>query len=190
MTRFFTFRENINRMFTMHLIGMPPNVFRLMSTKPREENKKRLNLVQSFFSHQEAPQVLRRASLVMQLIGGVEALTARRRTTTAHGDEPVLGALVKGAALDIVVTRLRRILGAMHLPPPLFLPIVFSSACFFAGELWRDLAAGPLCTKQQKQEPEQERKQESKQHRGYPAAAAARARTRARVRACTRGSVC
>ena len=43
VTRFFTFRGNLDRMLTMHLIGMPPNVFRLMSTKPREENKKRLS---------------------------------------------------------------------------------------------------------------------------------------------------
>ena len=96
-------------MLAMHLIGMPPNVFRLMSTKPREENNKRLNLVQGFFSHREAPQELRRASLVLQLTGGVEALTAARRTDTAHGDEPVIVSLVKGRAQDIVVSRLRRI---------------------------------------------------------------------------------
>ena len=99
-------------MLTMHLIGMPPNVFRLMSTKPREENKKRLNLVQGFFSHLEAPQELRRASLVLQLTGGVAALTAKHATSTG---EPVMVSLVKGAAQDIVVTRLRRIFGAMHL---------------------------------------------------------------------------
>ena len=87
-----------------------------MSTKPREENKKRLSLVQGFFSHPEAPQVLRRASLVLQLSGGVEALTATR---PRPGEEPVTASLVKGAAQDIVVTRLRRLSGAMHLDPAL-----------------------------------------------------------------------
>ena len=119
MTRFFTFCGNLDRMLTMHPIGMPPNVFRFTSTKPREEHKQRLNLVQGFFSHLEAPHELRRASLVLQLTGGVEALTAARRTGTAHGDEPVIVSLVKGRALDIVVARLRRILGAMHLDPTL-----------------------------------------------------------------------
>ena len=97
-------------MLAMHPIGMPPNVFRLMSTKPREENNKRLNLAQGFFSHREAPQELRRASLVLQLTGGIEALTAARRTKLEHGgDDPVIVSLVKGRAQDIVVARLRRI---------------------------------------------------------------------------------
>ena len=73
-------------------------------------------MVHGFFSHREAPQELRRASLVLQLTGGVEALTAARSTKLEHGgDEPVIVSLVKGKAQDIVVTRLRRILGAMHL---------------------------------------------------------------------------
>ena len=81
-------------MLTMHPIGMPPNVFRFTSTKPREEHKQRLNLVQGFFEHLEAPHELRRASLVLQLTGGVEALTAARRTDAAHADEPVTVSLV------------------------------------------------------------------------------------------------
>ena len=95
VTRFFTFRGNLDRMLIMHLIGMPPNVFRLVSTQPREENKGRRNLAQGFFSHPEAPQELRRASLVLQLTGGVEALTAKHATSTG---EPVMVSLVKGAA--------------------------------------------------------------------------------------------
>ena len=112
VTRFFTSRGNLDRMLIMHLIGMPPSVFRLVSTQPREENKKRLNLVQGFVKHLEAPHELRRASLVLQITGGVEALTAKHATSTG---EPVMVSLVKGAAQDIVVTRLRRILGAMNL---------------------------------------------------------------------------
>jgi hypothetical protein len=112
VTRFFTFRGNVDRMLSMHLIRMPPNVIRLTTTKPQEENKKRLSLVHGFFSHAEAPQELRRASLVLQMTGGVEALTARKPRS---GAEPVMVSLVKGAAQEIVVTRLRRLLGAMHL---------------------------------------------------------------------------
>ena len=87
-----------------------------MSTKPREGNKKPLSLVQGFFLHPEAQQNVRRASLVLQLSGGVEALTASKPRS---GSEPVMVSLVKGAAQEIVVTRLRRLLGAMHLDPAL-----------------------------------------------------------------------
>ena len=64
VTRFFTLREAIDRMLTMHLIGMPKNVFRLVSTEPREENRKRLSFVQKFFADPEAPQALRRSSFL------------------------------------------------------------------------------------------------------------------------------
>ncbi len=76
VTRFFTFRGVLDRMITMHLIDMPPNVLCLLSTKPREESKKRVALAQGFFSHPEAPHVLRKSALAVQLTGGVEALTA------------------------------------------------------------------------------------------------------------------
>ena len=116
LTRFFTFRENIDRMLAMHLIGAPSRVIKLVSTKPREENKKRLTLVHGFFSHAEAAQTLRRASLALQLSGGVEALTARR---TVHSEEPMIVRLSKGAAQDLVVQRLRRLFAALHQGPVL-----------------------------------------------------------------------
>ena len=126
-TRFFTFRGIVDRMLTMLLIGMPSHVFTLPGVNPREGNKKRLRLVHSFFSHAEAPQLLRRASLVLQLSGGVEALTARdsRACRTANGngararEPPVQVSLAKGDAQAVVVNRLRRILGAMHHDPGL-----------------------------------------------------------------------
>ena len=70
-----------------------------------------MNLAHGFFSHAEAAQTLRRASLVLQLSGGVEALTARH---TVHGDEPMVVRLAKGAAHDVVVERLRRLFAALH----------------------------------------------------------------------------
>ena len=109
VTRFFTFRANLDRMLAMHFIGMVPKCFRVLSTKPREETKKRIALVQGFLAHPEAPQVLRRSSLILQLTGGVEALTA---TTPRAGEDPVLVSLVKGAVDDVVTTRLQRLFGA------------------------------------------------------------------------------
>ena len=107
---------HVPRKLGPHAHHAPHRLFRLMSTKPWEENKKRLSLVLGFFLHPEAPQVLRRASFVLQLSGGVEALTSTKPRT---GEEPVTVFLVKGAAQVIVVTRLRRLFGAMHLDPAL-----------------------------------------------------------------------
>ena len=100
-------------MLTMHLVGMAGDVFRVHSAKPREENSKRIALVCGFFSHPEAAQVLRRSSLVLQLSSAVEAVTATTRCRAE--EEPVMVKLVKGGAQDVVVSRLRRIIGAMHL---------------------------------------------------------------------------
>ena len=104
-------------MLTMHLVGMAGDVFRVHSAKPREENSKRIALVCGFFSHPEAAQVLRRSSLVLQLSSAVEAVTATTRCRAE--EEPVMVKLVKGGAQDVVVSRLRRIIGAMHLDPGL-----------------------------------------------------------------------
>ena len=49
--------------------------------------------------------------MVLQLTGGVEALTARR---TVHGEDPMIVMLARGAAHDLVVKRLRRWLAALH----------------------------------------------------------------------------
>ena len=94
-------------MLIMHLTGVPLNVFRVVSTQPREEHKKRLNLLQGVVNHREAPDELRRASLVLQMTGGVEAMVAKHAASTG---DPVMVSLVKGSAQNIVVTRLRRIL--------------------------------------------------------------------------------
>ena len=97
-------------MLTMSLLDMPKRAFIVTTTKPRELNRKRLQAVQGFFAHPQAFQELRRASLVLQLTGGVEALTCR---VPQDGELPVFVALAKGSAHDVVSQRLQRLLSVM-----------------------------------------------------------------------------
>ena len=110
LTRFFTFRGVIDKMLTMDIIGLPEGLLTLQKIKPKEENQKRLKKVRSFFAKPAAKQALRRASLVLQLTGGLEALTA---SETREGQFPKIVDLVNGAGHDIVKRRLRRLLGVM-----------------------------------------------------------------------------
>jgi hypothetical protein len=112
LSRFFTFRDCIDQMLTMHLVGMPKHAFRVRSIKPREKAQKRLVNVLAFFKHPQAPQALRRASLVLQLTGGVEALTSSK---VERGARPVMVKLCNGDVHDLVATRLQRLLGVMHM---------------------------------------------------------------------------
>jgi len=133
LSRFFTFRGCIDRMLTMSLLDMPRKAFVLKTTKPRPANQKRLSSIQSFFGHPRAPQELRRASLVMQLSGGVEALTARN---VKDGEDPVLVSLNKGAAHDVVSSRLEHILGLLHHDGSLELGATASSLLGTAIDIW------------------------------------------------------
>jgi hypothetical protein len=114
LTRFFSFRRLIDAMLTMDLLGLPLNVFKLTKVKPREENQQRLKIVRDFFSDPEASQVLRRAALVFQLTGGLEAFTAAK---PKEGQPPPVVAFAKGEAQNIVEQRLRRLFASMHNDP-------------------------------------------------------------------------
>lgn len=54
LSRFWTFREAICRLFAMHVLGFPSNALRLRSVKPRKENKSRMAKVQDFSQIQAA----------------------------------------------------------------------------------------------------------------------------------------
>ena len=54
LSRFWTFREAIRRLFAMHVLGFPSNALRLRSVKPRKENKSRMAKVQDFSQIQAA----------------------------------------------------------------------------------------------------------------------------------------
>ncbi|CAK0870746.1 unnamed protein product [Prorocentrum cordatum] len=82
LTRFFTFRGVVDQMLTMHFVDMPKNAFVL----------------------------LRRASMVLQLTGGVEALTCAE---PKPGALPTVVVLAKGAAHEVVNERLQRLLSTM-----------------------------------------------------------------------------
>ena len=114
LTRFFTFRKVIDAMLTMDLIGLPQNMLKLEKIKPQEENQKRLKLVVRFFSRPEAKQALRRASLVLQLTGGLEAMVSSK---VKEGQPPKIVSFVKGEAHAMIADRLLRLFGAMPKDP-------------------------------------------------------------------------
>ena len=114
LTRFFTFRKVIDAMLTMDIIGLPRNLLKLGKIKPQQENQKRLKLVVRFFDRPEGKQALRRASLVLQLTGGLEAMTA---SNDKEGAPPKIVAMVKGEARKLIVYRLQRLFGVLHKDP-------------------------------------------------------------------------
>ena len=83
-------------MLTIDIIGvLPQNLIKMKKIKPQEENQKRLKLVGKFFERPEAKQALRRASLVFQLTGGLEAIASSKAKA---GEPPRIVAMVKGEA--------------------------------------------------------------------------------------------
>ena len=88
LSRLFTFRACVDKMIAMFLLGMVKHVL-ILRTKPREEQASRLKKVLRFFSHQETSQVLRRASLSLQLTGGVEAFVSPTRGGLRRGRSPM-----------------------------------------------------------------------------------------------------
>jgi len=80
---FFTFREGIDRMTAMHLVGFPNNALTLGRDNLREESQKRIKMILAFFRHSKTIQCLRRTSLRFQIIGGVEALMTANRNSNA-----------------------------------------------------------------------------------------------------------
>ena len=132
LTRFFTFRKVIDAMLTMDLIGLPQNMLKLENIKPQEENQKRLKLVVRFFSMPEAKQALRRASLVLQLTGGLEAMASSK---VKEGQPPKIVSFVKGEAHAMIANRLLRLFGAMHKDPSLELGPATSNILATAADL-------------------------------------------------------
>lgn len=132
LSRFFTFRDCIDRMLTMSVIRFPENAFILKTVKPRQENQKRLRRVSQFFAHVEAPQLLRRASLVLQLVGAVEAVASSKPN---DGELPLAVSLAKGDWHDLVVERLQRLIGSIWKDPALAVGPAFSALLATAVDL-------------------------------------------------------
>ena len=88
----------------MSLLGFPQHALHMRKVKPRAENKKRLTLVQKFFRHTEAVQLLKRNCLTFQLTGGLEAILSE---VPMEGRVPPVVRLCKGEAMTLVQVRLQ-----------------------------------------------------------------------------------
>ena len=110
LSRFFTCRDALDRMFTMMLLGMVTHALQVRKVKPRKESQKRLTSVRNFFKHGEAAQLLRRTALGFQLTAGIEALVSE---VPKEGRDPLIVRLNKNAAVNLVQKRLRRIVASM-----------------------------------------------------------------------------
>ena len=110
LSRFFTCRDALDRMFTMMLLGMVTHALQVRKVKPRKESQKRLTSVLNFFKHGEAADLLRRTALGFQLTAGIEALVSE---VPKEGRDPLIVRLNKNAAVNIVQKRLRRIVASM-----------------------------------------------------------------------------
>ena len=106
LSRFFTFRQCIEAMLAMSLLGFSQHALHLRKVKPRAENKKRLDLVQKFFRHTEAVQLLKRNCLTFQLTGGLEAILSEVPT---EGRIPPVVRLSKGEATELLKVRIPRL---------------------------------------------------------------------------------
>ena len=79
LIRFFTFRACVDRMLIMAWFNVPQLAL-AVNNSARDHAQKRIQRIRKFFGKSEAAQALRRASLVLQLSGGVEALMSREPT--------------------------------------------------------------------------------------------------------------
>ena len=111
LTRFFTFRGCVDRMLLMALLEFPVEV---SGVKLRDESMKRLRKIQNFFRKPDRLQALRRASLSLQLTGGVDGVMA-----TKEGDRPSAVKLCNFEVHELVEQRLARLLGTLCLDPEL-----------------------------------------------------------------------
>ena len=110
LTRFFTFRNCVDHMLTMAFLKLP-QVGLVAKSSAREVSQKRLKKVRSFFAKPSACQALCRASLVLQLTGGIEAFMSRR---PKQGEPPTIVLIQKYKAHEILDERLQHLLENMH----------------------------------------------------------------------------
>ena len=78
LSRMFTYRDNLDHMLTMVLLGIPSSCFRLQRIVPRKLNQKRMAHVHRFFKNPDAGQLLRRTCLGLQLAAGVTAMVSHK----------------------------------------------------------------------------------------------------------------
>ncbi len=103
-------------MLRMALLDFPDKALKVQGVVLGKDNAKRLQIIRKLFASAAGLQALRRASLCLQLTGGVEAVLAAK--PCSDHPPPVVG-VANGVVHELVATRLSRLLGALPNDPVL-----------------------------------------------------------------------
>ena len=118
ITRFWTFRDGIDRMLLMSLLDLAKPCLQLPSIRSRKANSKRLRHVQRYFADPASLAHLKRTSLSLQLTGIATGITGE--SNEHHADlEPNSVRLAKGAVESAVCGRLEMLLRNLWRDPAL-----------------------------------------------------------------------
>ena len=116
----------------MALLNLPATGGLRAKASAREEGQQRLKRVSRWFSKPAAPQALRRDNLVLQLTSAMEAFVSKN---PKEGDVPIVVAIQRGAAHDLLNERLQHLLEVMHYDPDLNLAAATGALFATAGDL-------------------------------------------------------
>jgi hypothetical protein len=97
LSRFHTFSQHINTLLLMDFLRMGPEVIKLTTVKPQEQNKGRVHYVHKFMKSKDAPQYLRRTSLCLQITMSATGTTSQKGM---RGDAPLLVRLCRGEVVE------------------------------------------------------------------------------------------
>jgi hypothetical protein len=117
LSRFWTFREAVDKMLLMRALGFPKEVLVHPAGKPRPQSQRRLKATHAFFDHPDCYQFLKRTSLALQLTGVLTDLTGKGTGIKVSGPSelvPPVVRLCKGEAHTLLQKSWSSIVGKLH----------------------------------------------------------------------------
>ena len=116
VTRFWLFADCVFTLLLVDLLKLGPTIFKVHSTKPRQDSIKRIRLVASFFDAAETPAQLRKAATCLQLTQHAVNMTAQTR---AREDDPrpLILRLAQGEVQQHTWMHLKRLVPLLAIDP-------------------------------------------------------------------------
>ena len=112
ITRFWLFGSCVCKLWLMQALGLPSAVFQTTTTRPREENLKRLRRFQQFYNSAESRQSLRRAVLCLRLTNYAVNISSQKTQST---EKPLLVRLGQGEVQDKTERLFQTLVRRLHL---------------------------------------------------------------------------